>query len=180
MQRGLVHAVAWSLATGAAVTLSWWGVHTVLAGTAYDPPRALPIAGDATGRAEAAGGAEPQSSSTQRPKPSSPSPSKPRRPSGTPENRDTPPPRTTTPSSPSAAPSASGDVKSYNVTGGRVVFEMNEDYAELVSATPDSSWQMQVWKQSEWIRVNFTRGANTTSVFCTWNGHPPTVQVVEE
>ncbi|HEY9369348.1 MAG TPA: hypothetical protein VIU94_13060, partial [Streptomyces sp.] len=43
MRRGLVHALAWSLATGAAVTLSWWGVHTVMAGTAYDPPQALPI-----------------------------------------------------------------------------------------------------------------------------------------
>ncbi|RRR79319.1 hypothetical protein EHS43_24235, partial [Streptomyces sp. RP5T] len=49
MRRGLVHVLAWLLATGAAVTLSWWGVHTVMAGTAYDPPRALPItAADAT------------------------------------------------------------------------------------------------------------------------------------
>jgi hypothetical protein len=43
MRRGLVLVLAWTLATGAAVTLSWWGVHTVMAGTAYDPPRALPI-----------------------------------------------------------------------------------------------------------------------------------------
>ena len=27
--------LAWTLATGAAVTLSRWGVHTVMAGTAY-------------------------------------------------------------------------------------------------------------------------------------------------
>jgi len=44
MRRGLVHTAAWLFATGAAVTLSWWGVHTVVAGTAYDRPRALPIA----------------------------------------------------------------------------------------------------------------------------------------
>ena len=51
MRRGLVHVLAWLLATGAAVTLSWWGVHTVMAGTAYDPPRALPIkAADASTR----------------------------------------------------------------------------------------------------------------------------------
>ena len=50
MRRGLVHVLAWSLATGAAVTLSWWGVHTVMAGTAYDPPRALPIAAARLGR----------------------------------------------------------------------------------------------------------------------------------
>ncbi|EFL41216.1 secreted protein, partial [Streptomyces griseoflavus Tu4000] len=44
MRRGLVHVLAWLLATGAAVTLSWWGVSTVMTGTAYDPPRALPVA----------------------------------------------------------------------------------------------------------------------------------------
>ncbi|MFD4842977.1 hypothetical protein ACFWP1_06675, partial [Streptomyces sp. NPDC058425] len=44
MRRGLVLVLAWLLATGAAVTLSWWGVHTVMAGTAYDPPRAVPLA----------------------------------------------------------------------------------------------------------------------------------------
>ncbi|MYZ10757.1 hypothetical protein GT028_25855, partial [Streptomyces sp. SID2999] len=43
MRRGLVHVLAWLLATAAATTLSWWGVHTVMAGTAYDPPRAVPI-----------------------------------------------------------------------------------------------------------------------------------------
>lgn len=70
-------------------------------------------------------------------------------------------------------------MKSYTVTGGRVVFDLGESSASLVSATPDGNWQMQVWKQSEWIRVNFASGERTTSVYCTWNGHPPTVQVVE-
>lgn len=64
MQRGLVHALAWSLATGAAVTLSWWGVHTVMAGTAYDPPRAVPISASAR---DSHSGADALSSSTRRP-----------------------------------------------------------------------------------------------------------------
>lgn len=64
MQRGLVHALAWSLATGAAVTLSWWGVHTVMAGTAYDPPRAVPISASAR---DSHSGAGALSSSTRRP-----------------------------------------------------------------------------------------------------------------
>lgn len=55
--------LAWLLATGAAVTLSWWGVDTVMAGTAYDPPRALPItAAEATTQES-----RPASSSTRRP-----------------------------------------------------------------------------------------------------------------
>jgi hypothetical protein len=180
MQRGIVHAAAWSLATGAAVTLSWWGVHTVLAGTAYDPPRALPIPGDASSRADPDGGAGPQASSTRRAKPSPTSPKptrKPTRPPGTAEPEGKPP-RSSAPASPS--PTRTGNVKSYNVRGGRVVFDLGERSASLVSATPDSEWQMQVWKQPEWIRVNFSQGDSTTSVFCTWNGHPPTVEVVEE
>ncbi|SDC04244.1 hypothetical protein [Streptomyces prasinopilosus] len=69
MRRGLVHLLAWLLATGAAVTLSWWGVHTVMAGTAYDPPRALPVtAGDAAARES-----KPVSSSTRRPSDGEPS-----------------------------------------------------------------------------------------------------------
>ncbi|WP_331450326.1 hypothetical protein [Streptomyces prasinus] len=69
MRRGLVHLLAWLLATGAAVTLSWWGVHTVMAGTAYDPPRALPLpAGDAAPRES-----EPVLSSTLRPSDGEPS-----------------------------------------------------------------------------------------------------------
>src|SRR3954447_24142821 len=66
MRRGLVHVLAWSLATGAAVTLSWWGVHTVMAGTAYDPPRALPIAAAHATPQES----KPLVSSTGRPYPS--------------------------------------------------------------------------------------------------------------
>ncbi|MFF3893244.1 hypothetical protein ACFYY3_08680 [Streptomyces sp. NPDC001812] len=63
MRRGLVHVLAWLLATGAAVTLSWWGVDTVMAGTAYDPPRALPITAADTTTQES----RPVSSSTRRP-----------------------------------------------------------------------------------------------------------------
>ncbi|NEB78255.1 hypothetical protein G3I40_23980, partial [Streptomyces sp. SID14478] len=62
MRRGLVHTVAWLLATLAAVTLSWWGVHTVMSGTAYDPPRAMPVVA-----ADESDSASPLASSTHRP-----------------------------------------------------------------------------------------------------------------
>lgn len=71
MRRGLIHGIAWALSTGAAVTLSWWGVHTVMAGTAYDPPRALPIADAARAEGKEAGS---QPSFTYRPE-KSPKPS---------------------------------------------------------------------------------------------------------
>ncbi|MFD5423062.1 MULTISPECIES: hypothetical protein [Streptomyces] len=190
MRRGLVHAMAWVVATAAAVTLSWWGVRTVMSGTAYDPPLAVPLA------------AGPLSSSTRGPEPpapAGPSGSAPASPS------PSPPPSQSGPgsSSPSAAPSASarsksappagqqrplqeaggqagsGNVKGYSVSGGRVVFDLGTSSAALVSATPEAGWRVQVWKQDFWIRVTFTRDGREVSVFCTWHDHPPTVETVD-
>ncbi|MFJ8753205.1 hypothetical protein ACIREO_28295 [Streptomyces sp. NPDC102441] len=184
MQRGLVHAVAWSLATGAAVTLSWWGVHTVMSGTAYDPPRAVPISVEARG---AQAGNEPVSSSTHRALPSaSPSSSAsrstvPKSPSPSRKPSTRPPATGESPAESSAPPAASGEVRSYPTRGGRVVLELADHSAKLVSATPEPGWSMQVWTNPEWIRVDFSDGAGATvSVFCTWNGHPPTVEAVDQ
>ncbi|OON77048.1 hypothetical protein [Streptomyces tsukubensis] len=180
MRRALIHTLAWTLATGASVTLSWWGVHTVMAGTAYDPPRALPITG-VTGGLPSGRSAKPRVSSTHRPRPTpttsatgapspTPTPSH-AAPAGKPA-RPTPEP----PSSPSSSHSPSGKVKSYPVSGGRAVFSMGASSAQLVSATPEPGWQMRVWKQEEWIRVQFSKGEQQASIFCTWNGHPPMVE----
>ncbi|MEU4051859.1 hypothetical protein AB0F09_21990 [Streptomyces olivaceus] len=185
MRRGLVHLIAWLLATGAAVTLSWWGVHTVMAGTAYDAPRALPItAADASVRDGDGSGAEEESlaSSTSRPSPSAaPSTSPSPEPSKTSEKPDpapsdpAPPSAPKTPSDP--APTASGEVKSYDTDGGRAVFDLGTASASLVSATPGAGWSMQVWKTESWIRVEFTSGADRVSVFCTWHDGPPRVEI---
>ncbi|MEU2231201.1 hypothetical protein [Streptomyces vietnamensis] len=190
MRRGLVHALAWSLATGAAVTLSWWGVHTVLSGTVYDPPRALPLpAGTAIGAP--ASGDDPQTSSTL--SPATAPPSAPATPKSTPSEARTPP--TTPPATPSHRPTptteapttppsdadpaagAGSGVKTYTVDGGRVTFDLGETSAELVSATPASGWQMQVWKQPTWIRVTFTEGGRELSVFCLWHDSAPRVEI---
>lgn len=181
MQQGLVHAIAWSLSTGAAVTLSWWGVHTVMSGTAYDPPRAVPISvGVRTGQAAE----EPVSSSTHRALPSPAPSAAPSRTTRPPSRRPSSRPPSSSPAAPpksSAPAAASGDVKSYPTHGGRVVLELASASAKLVSATPEQGWSMQVWTNAEWIRVDFSDGGGATvSVFCTWNGHPPTVQVVDQ
>ncbi|MFG2145096.1 hypothetical protein ACGFRG_12975 [Streptomyces sp. NPDC048696] len=174
MHRGLVHVCAWSLATGAAVTLSWWGVHTVMAGTAYDPPRAVPLTGDGH---TAQGAVFPLPSSTQRPR-QSPSPSPSAKPATSPDGKPTShSPEPPANSSPSSSPStSSGNVKGYNVAGGRVVFDIGSASAQLVTATPDTGWQMQVWRQPTWIRVTFSKGGREVSVFCTWYNHAPTVE----
>ncbi|WP_330339789.1 hypothetical protein [Streptomyces sp. NBC_00557] len=170
MRRGLVHVLAWLLATGAAVTLSWWGVHTVMAGTAYDPPRALPV----TAAGATAQGSKPlPSPTTPHPSPSRRPSSTPTAPAATPTRSPSPPP--TPASSPSA--SASGQVKSYDTAGGRAVFDLGTADATLVSATPGTGWSMQVWKTETWIRVEFTRGTDRVSVFCTWHDGPPHVEI---
>ncbi|WP_328298820.1 hypothetical protein OG389_14055 [Streptomyces sp. NBC_00435] len=170
MRRGLVHAGAWTLATGAAVTLSWWGVHSVMSGTAYDPPLAVPLA------------TQPLSSSTHR---AAPPPERSPSPSVSPSSPSSPP---ASPSSARPAPPAppqprrgagNEDVKAYSVSGGRVVFGLGATSAELVSATPSAGWRMQVWKQPSWIRVTFTRDGREVSVFCTWHDHPPLVEIVD-
>lgn len=181
MRRGLVHVLAWLLATGAAVTLSWWGVSTVMAGTAYDPPRALPI----TAADAATEQSKPVSSSTRRPSGTAGSKDsgETRKPSAKPDKAspepDPKPSRTTTtPPSPSpTAPAASGRVKSYDTKGGRAVFDLGETSASLVSATPGAGWSMQVWKTETWIRVEFSSGADRVSAFCTWHDGPPRVEI---
>lgn len=183
MRRGLVHALAWSLATGAAVTLSWWGVHTVLSGTVYDPPRALPLpvgSPEDLVPAETAIG-DPVTASTRRPSPpsapppspspASPSPSSPRT-AAAPSTRPAAPPRTTPPPA-----TAASSLKTTAVDGGRVTFDLGASSAELVSAIPASGWQMQVWKQPTWIRVTFTRDGREVSVFCVWHDSAPRVEV---
>ncbi|MFE7209114.1 hypothetical protein ACFY0A_03265 [Streptomyces sp. NPDC001698] len=173
MLRGLVHLLAWSLATGAAATLSWWGVHTVMAGTAYDPPRALPITAVEATRPESTPAATP----TPRPAASRSPSAGPSKPSGG---------RTVTPgpsrparpvSTPAPSPTASGQVRSYDTDGGRVVFDLGEVSANLVSATPGTGWSMQVWKTETWIRVEFTSDADRVSVICAWHDGPPHVEI---
>ncbi|MFD3663497.1 hypothetical protein ACFWVF_23400 [Streptomyces sp. NPDC058659] len=196
MRRGLVHALAWSLATGAAVTLSWWGVHTVLSGTVYDPPRALPLPVGATDDAPGTSGSDPLTSSTRRPEPpatsppsresapseertasATPSSAPASTPSDRPESAPATPPTTAAAPATTPAPTTASSVKSYPVDGGRVTFDLGETSGELVAATPASGWQMQVWKQPTWIRVTFTKDGRELSVFCLWHDSAPRVEI---
>ncbi|BDH03655.1 hypothetical protein [Streptomyces seoulensis] len=171
MRRGLVHVLAWLLATAAATTLSWWGVHTVMAGTAYDPPRAVPIsAAEAAAHATARPPAPPAPTPTPTPTPrrtSAPPSPTPTRTAPTPTVNPTPPAPTT----------PSGDVKAYDTGGGRAVFDLGPVSATLVSATPGTGWSMQVFKTETWIRVEFSRSTDRVTVFCDWHDGPPHVDV---
>ncbi|MFI2640318.1 hypothetical protein [Streptomyces sp. NPDC018610] len=173
MHRGLVHVLAWSLATGAAVTLSWWGVHSVMAGTAYDPPRALPI----TAAGSTAPRSAPLTSATHGTASSPSAPATSAAPSRTPAASRTSRSAPAAPAAPSPTATTTGRVKSYDTDGGRVVFDLGPAGAALVSATPGTGWSMQVWKTASWIRVEFTSGTDRVSVICTWHDGPPRVEV---
>ncbi|MFF0725807.1 hypothetical protein [Streptomyces sp. NPDC004134] len=196
MRRRLVHALAWTLATLAAVTVSWFGVRLVLDSTS-DRPHTVPLSGRAPSSPPPLVG-----TATERPAPPSPTP-EPETPSA-PERSQGPPERERPTESPEGtdaaeegpgespgdgaadagqqdlpAASATGDVQTYPVAGGRVTFEMAADAAELVSATPDAGWQMQTWEQTTWIRVDFVADGRRTSVICTWHDGPPRVETNE-
>ncbi|MET9182038.1 hypothetical protein ABZX88_27995 [Kitasatospora aureofaciens] len=177
MRNGLVQLCAWAAATGAAVALSWLGVHAVLTGAAVEQPTALPLPSPRVG------GTPHSASATPDPAPTSQSPTQPaaapnattttaRAPAGTPPTgAAAPPARRPTPSA-----TATSTVRSYPIPGGRVALDIRADKASLVSATPDPGWQMQVWNGDQWMRVDFTRDNQANSVFVYWNGHPPVVE----
>ncbi|WP_406198947.1 TOP6B-like family protein [Kitasatospora sp. NBC_01560] len=179
MRNGLVQLGAWAAATGAAVALSWFGVHAVLTGAAFEQPTALPLPSPATT------GARPQPT-TATPTPPPPASSAPpagpsavtSAPSAVTAPR-APAPTTAQPSSRRPSPTAAAttsSVRSYPVPGGKVALDLRADSASLVSATPDPGWQMQVWNGPQWLRVDFTKDNQANSVFVAWNGHPPTVE----
>lgn len=196
MRRRLLLAGTWAVATSLAVTLSWFGVHSVLRGTVYDPPRALPVSptpsepGFAQPLASAPepteGGEAPHAPFAQRPQadqtvpspaPSDEAPTAPAESVGAPSQ---PPP--------SSAPSASepegvqepGTVETTATTGGRVAFDLDEDSCGLISATPESGWNVRVWSQDARVLVSFSSGDSGWSVCCTPHGLTPLLEIDED
>lgn len=156
----------------------------MLSGTVYDPPRALPLPAGSTVDAAPADG-DPRASSTRTPEiaeatasvTEQPTPSADPTTPATPSTSPSRPVRPTTQAPPATAPATESNVKSYTVDGGRVTFDLGTSSAELVSATPASGWQMQVWKQPSWIRVTFTADGREVSVFCVWHDTAPRVEI---
>ncbi|SEL61129.1 hypothetical protein SAMN05414137_110201 [Streptacidiphilus jiangxiensis] len=164
----LVQTAAWAAATGAAVSVSWFGVHRVLADDGYQQPSALGLT--VAGSVSLSPAPLPTTIGTATQLPQSPT--------ATPTHRPTPGHSRSTTPSPSSTPSAdaTGNVRSYTPPGGRIVVSMGATSAELVSATPNSGWGMHVYTGDQWLRVDFTQGSTDSIFYVTWNGHPPMVQ----
>ncbi|MEV6232268.1 hypothetical protein AB0L88_30850 [Saccharopolyspora shandongensis] len=159
MKRAVAYVGVWLAATTAAVTLSWLGVRDIIRGAVFEPPDAIPVVQPVT--------------------PAPPPPPTESRPEPTPTTVDDPPPPPTSTPSPSRT-ADSGDVRTYDAKGGKVVLSVHADGAKLVSATPRPGYTVQTWDQAVgWLRVEFTAGQHGSSVIATWHDHPTSVQTIE-
>ncbi|MDX6741992.1 hypothetical protein [Actinocorallia sp. A-T 12471] len=169
----------WTATTAAGVGITWVGVGDAMRGTALPVPDAAASVPVFQGRPPTA---TPEAAATI---PLTPAPTRPPRPTpktSTPKTQTPEPPKPTRPEqppSPKPSPAPQGEVRTYVVASGRVVLSFTEDSAKLVSATPDSGFEVKVWRQTEWLRVDLTDGVRGSAVFATWNGHPPMVEVYE-
>ncbi|WP_026402595.1 MULTISPECIES: hypothetical protein [Actinomadura] len=157
-------ATAWCTATLAGLAVSWWGVQHAVGGTALGdaPVAAVPVR---TGRPPAPPDAPASAPATR--ETLSPAPSR------TAASRSA-----TAAAGRSAAPSG-GRTRTFALKSGRVVLEVREHGARLVSASPEQGFEVREWRQVEWLRVDLTDGEHGSAVFATWNGHPTLVQVYE-
>jgi hypothetical protein len=172
-RRAAASLVLWVTTTTIVTAIAWWGVRAVLRDTVFERP-AFPAA--------------PQHSPSPQVRPSLPGspPASIPPPSPTVTRKTTtPPPVTTRPPSkpppPKESPAAPGTTpETYQVPGGRASFELGTTSASLIAATPDPNWAVKVWHSAQWIRVDFTKDGHVSSVFVTWNDHPPQVSTYRE
>ncbi|KAA9154339.1 hypothetical protein FPZ12_032535 [Amycolatopsis acidicola] len=150
-------------ATALGIGMSWFGVHAVLSEDTSEAAAPQAIAVEAPVPDTSSPPPSPPATTTTEPPPSS---------SSRTSSSSAPTTTTTPPPSSSAAP----DIRSVQLRGGRVVLEMTDTYAKLVSATPEPGWQVQAWQADGWLRVDFSQNGTTSSCFVTWNGHPPAIQ----
>jgi hypothetical protein len=166
MRRVLTGLAAWLAGTALAVGLAWSGANVVVRNAGVSPGvRVI--------------NADPAAPPTVAPAP--PVPPAPRA-SGTPAESDPARSAVSSPSqSPSATPSttatAAGGVRSYTLAGGRVALLVTGDSAALMTAVPDSGFAVQTWSGTDWLRVDFSSGAQVSSLIATWYEHTPTVTV---
>ena len=168
-RRSASAVAAWAAATAAAAGVAWLGVDSVLIPAAETPPAVL------------AAGASP----TRTPiAVSSPAASPDLAPlAGAAPSHSTAPHSSAPPAaspSASASPSATdgGKLSRYQTGGGVVVLSIGAHMVTLVSATPAAGYSVMNWSATGWLRVDFTEGSTVYSVYATWNGYSPQVQVV--
>jgi hypothetical protein len=167
MTRALTGLTAWLAGTALAVGLAWFGANMVVRDAGMSP------GGQVINVAPATPTAQPPTP------PATPALSPSGRPTASAAASSPGPTEATSSPSPSATPSAStaDDVRSYALTGGRVELDVTGDSVTLVTAMPDSGFSVQTWSGTDWLRVDFSSGAQVSSLIASWYQHAPTVTV---
>jgi len=172
MTRALTGLAAWLAGTALAVGLAWFGANMVVRDAGMSPGVRV-ISG-----APASPAPQP---TVAPPSPAPPASSAPGASgaAGSPAASQSGPAAATAGPSPAATPStaAAGTVRSYTLAGGRVALDVSGDSAALVTAMPDSGFSVQTWSGTDWLRVDFTSGAQVSSLIASWYQHAPTVTV---
>ena len=185
MTRALTGLAAWLAGTALAVGLAWFGANMVVRDAGMSPgvqvidvppakpaehPPAPPTPPTApTAPARPTGSASRASTR--------PAPTEPGRSAAVASPSPSPSPSPSARPSPSPSASAAGSVHSYTLDGGRVALLVSGDSASLVTATPDSGFAVQTWSGTDWLRVDFSSGAQVSSLIASWYEHTPTVTV---
>jgi hypothetical protein len=163
MVRVLTGVAAWLAGTALAVGLAWFGAGLVVRSTGMTPsapaivsagPLRSPAAAPARPPASPARSTGPRGAVSRSPSPSAPGSAAPSRP----------------------AP-ANGTLHGYTLAGGHVTLLLTQTAAKLVSAVPGDGYSVQTWSGAGWLRVDFSSGAQVSSLIASWNGHAPSVTV---
>jgi hypothetical protein len=168
-RRAPLAVAAWLAATAIASAVAWLGVDSVLLPAAENPPAVL------------AAGAQDRAAPSPLPSPDAPS-GRGSAVSGSagaaPSHPAASAPVDPRPAVSSPAPSPASTLSRYETAGGVVVLAIGTHRVTLVSATPAAGYSVQNWSAAGWLRVDFSQGSTTYSVFATWNGYTPQVQIV--
>jgi hypothetical protein len=68
-------------------------------------------------------------------------------------------------------------VRVYDMTGGRVTLDVTANSVQLVTAVPDAGYSVQTWSGTDWLRVDFSSGAQVSSLIASWYEQSPSITV---
>jgi hypothetical protein len=167
MVRVMAAVAAWAAGTAIAVSVAWFGANVVVRNAGVGP--GMPVINAAV----LPPSATPSAATTPAP---AIAPSGSAAPGRTPVAHPPATGRNTSPGGPSVTPSAAG-VHAYALAGGQVTLDMAGGSVQLVSAVPDVGYSVQTWSGTGWLRVDFSSGAQVSSLIASWYEHAPEITV---
>jgi hypothetical protein len=171
MVRILVAFAAWAAGTVIAVGVTWFGANVVVSNAGVGPGMPVINATAQPASASPAVSVTPPGLPTATPAASPPA-------SATPSAPATSAPATSATAAPPASGSQpAGTLRTYTLTGGRITLLVTQTSVQLVTAVPDAGYAVQTWSGTDWLRVDFSSGAQASSLIASWYQHQPTFTV---